>query len=136
MEEIIDYIMHTPGNTNPNILREMMKNGGDGSGDGSFTVIDVSDSTKARDYNETVYRLTEAKTAEAIAVENGTHLVFTWPGFGGGEQTACFLVYATRVGSGEEGEGPGSNWLTVLEGDPRGKTTKFISNDYETYDPK
>lgn len=33
MEEIIDYIMHTPGNTNPNILREMMKNGGGSSGD-------------------------------------------------------------------------------------------------------
>ena len=110
--------------------------GGGSGGDGSFKVIDVSDSTTASDYNETVYRLTEAKTAEALAVEDGTRLVFTWPGFGKGKQPACFLVYATKVGSGEEGEGPGSSWLTVLEGDPRGKTTKFISNDYKTYQPK
>ena len=41
MEEIIDYIMHTPENTNPNILREMMKNGGDsGGGSGDLTIED------------------------------------------------------------------------------------------------
>ena len=31
MDEIIDYVMETPGNTNPNVLRGMLNNSGGGS---------------------------------------------------------------------------------------------------------
>ena len=31
MDEIIDYVMETPGNTNPNVLRGMLNNRGGGS---------------------------------------------------------------------------------------------------------
>ena len=38
-DEIIDYVMDTPGNTNPNVLRGMLENSG---GDGNYKFVEVA----------------------------------------------------------------------------------------------
>ena len=48
MDEIIDYVMETPGNTNPNVLRGMLNNSG-GSGSGVLIVNGTIDAETQMD---------------------------------------------------------------------------------------
>ena len=43
MDEIIDYVMETPGNTNPNVLRGMLNNRGGGGSDILFVNMTVEE---------------------------------------------------------------------------------------------
>lgn len=67
MDEIIDYVVETPQNTNPNILRGMLQNlGGGGSNDFVLTVI--------RDNEQEQYRFDKTPEETYAVYETGKNM--------------------------------------------------------------
>ncbi len=67
MNEVIDYVMNTPGNTNPNVLRGMLQSN-EGNSGGIFIVNVVHDETLNKDKLDKNYAEIEAAFNEGKAV--------------------------------------------------------------------
>lgn len=53
VDDVFDYVMETPGNTNPNVLRSLLNNlDSGGSSGGGILVVNVSDGALDKKYSE------------------------------------------------------------------------------------
>jgi hypothetical protein len=70
MDEVIDYVMETPGNTNPNVLRGMLQNS---SGGGNVLVVKVKPNTETGKptMNKTWKEIFDAVCVSIYIINNG-----------------------------------------------------------------
>ena len=88
-EKIISYVMETPGNTNPNVLRSLL------DGEASNNKFIVTITPTEQDFSGTMDKTSEEITA---AYEAGQEIIFNVVGFPGFDHVyipAAWCTYAT-----------------------------------------
>jgi hypothetical protein len=96
MDEVINYVMETPGNTNPNVLKGILEKGGGGNG-GEENAVWIDRELVEETSSYYMYRL--KKTAEEImAYVNSGKVVFIQDPYG--NSYGRFACTAGSVGTG------------------------------------
>lgn len=124
INDIFNYVMDTPDNTNPNVLRSMLNNLEEGGSGGGVLVV-----TCTRTGSPVPSSITADKTCKEIfdAYAAGTNVVFLGANyFPLNPTTAAVLLYA--VASEEDGYE-----FTVLAGDDYVSLKGDTANDYPVW---
>lgn len=126
MDEIINYIMETPGNTNPNVLRGMLENSSSGSSGSGLVVHADIDET---DPENTIYTL-DKTGQEILDAYPWVKCVYTGTGFFGETQYFALDLVKYEVSNGLSGT---VTYSFIFEANDESFTV-FVTNlnDYPT----
>ena len=75
MDEVINYVMETPGNTNPNVLRGMLQNNG-GGGNMLAVKVEIDTETENTIMDKTWKEIFDADCVSIYIINNGENYMY------------------------------------------------------------